>query len=379
MKVIQVVPCINEEAQGPSYTVPRLCDALADEGAQVALHVLMPVPVKQSLAFLRYSYPVLPIFQKLGISPEMRKALEIAVKESDILHNHSLWMMPNIYAGTVVKGMQCQLITSPRGTLSEYALSRSRGLKKLVWGLGQSKALSRAKCIHATAESEYHDIRRVGLKAPVAIIPNGIDIPFYEAKPDNSDRMRRVLFLGRIDPKKRVDVLLNAWASVQDKFPDWELHISGPDNGGYLNQMKALAGLLGAKRVSFTGPLYGTEKNRAYYSSDLFVLPTHSENFGMAVAEALAHGVPAVVTKGAPWSGLESYGCGWWIEGGEGPLVECLNHVLALPNSELQTMGMLGRKWMDQEFSWRHVGNMMYQTYSWMLGNGPLPDWIILD
>src|SRR5690606_27143605 len=136
---------------------------------------------------------------------------------------------------------------------------------------------------------------------------------------------RRLLFLARIHKKKGVDVLLNAWRRLEERHPDWELTIAGPDDGGYLDGMKQLAAALQLRRVDFTGPVYGERKSTLLQSSDLYVLPTHSENFGMTVAEALAHGVPAIVTKGAPWQGLEDHQCGWWIDLSEDSLAACLD------------------------------------------------------
>ena len=118
------------------------------------------------------------------------------------------------------------------------------------------------------------------------------------AKPQ--DRRRQLFFLGRIHPIKGINNLLRAWQVVEHRFPDWDLLIVGPDNAGYMDEMQALAAHLRLERVAFGGPLYGEEKLRAYQAASLFVLPTHSENFGMTVAEALAAGTPAIVTQGAP-------------------------------------------------------------------------------
>lgn len=181
----------------------------------------------------------------------------------------------------------------------------------------------------------------MGFRQPVAIIPNGIDIPSPIEKTPGG--MRTLLFLGRIHPVKGLDMLLPAWGSVQVCFPDWELRIIGPDNGGYLDKMRSLASKLGLMRVEFFGPLFGAEKWQAYAEADLFVLPTCSENFGMSVAEALASGMPAIVTRGAPWSGLSGYGAGWWVEPSRDALVASLENAMALPADSLMAMGQCGR------------------------------------
>jgi glycosyltransferase involved in cell wall biosynthesis len=248
-----------------------------------------------------------------------------------------------------------------------------------MWLLGQGRAVRRSHCFHATAESEYRDIRAAGLRGPVAIIPNGVDLGPGRAADASPDRRRRLLFLGRLHPVKGVDLLLGAWRQVQDRFPGWELVIAGPDENGYRAHLEECASQLGVRRVSFTGAVYGQEKVAAYRAGHLFVLPTHSENFGVAVAEALAQGLPAIVSKGAPWSGLESHGCGWWVEPGLAPLRDCLAEALALPAAQLAEKGARGRDWMRDEFSWELVGRMMYETYQWLIGGGVSPAWVWED
>lgn len=190
---------------------------------------------------------------------------------------------------------------------------------------------------------------------------------------------RQLLFLGRIHPVKGVDVLLRAWQAVEHRFPDWDLCIVGPDDGGYRREMEDLAARLGLKRVVFRGPLFGEEKLRAYRESSLFVLPTHSENFGIAVAEALAAGTPAIVTKGAPWRGLENQGAGWWIDIGVDPLIACLEKALDSQPATLSEMGRAGRDWMSRDYSWDRIGEKFEATYRWILKGGETPSWVRLN
>jgi glycosyltransferase involved in cell wall biosynthesis len=172
---------------------------------------------------------------------------------------------------------------------------------------------------------------------------------------------------------------LPAWKVVQNKFPEWELRIVGPDNRGHMDEMKVLANSLGLQRVVFTGPLIGSEKKGAYADADLFVLPTYSENFGMTVAEALAAGTPAIVTKGAPWIGLGETNAGWWIDTGIDPLVTCLEHALSQPRTSLDTMGLNGRRWMEGDFSWDNIAAKMKATYDWISNGGSKPECVIDD
>ncbi len=374
MKVIQVISRISDEASGPSYSVPRLSDALGQLETEVHLHVLAPAP-KASPTYQIHPHPGWRFLNRLGLSPGMRRALSREAGAAAVIHNHGLWMMPNIYPEWAVRGTACRLVVSPRGMLSVWSLRRSVWKKRVMWFLGQGKLLHASHCFHATSEIEYGEIRALDLRAPVAIIPNGIDIPALST--GVAAGPRRLLFLSRINPKKGVDILLHAWQRVEPCFPEWELHIVGvSDPPNYQAQMKRLADDLGIHRVCFPSPAFGPDKTHQYQRADLFVLPTHSENFGLVVGEALAHGLPAIVTKGAPWSGLEERGCGWWIEQGVDSVAECLQSALALSPDKLREMGRKGRQWMEQEFSWKHVGGMMLETYRWLVGGGTPPAWV---
>ena len=376
--ILHVVPGISDKASGPAYSVVRLCESLAEIGNTVQLVALDWAPLSLPPPFYK-SFPLGMGIKRLGFSRKMREWLRAQAVSgtAHIIHNHSLWMMPNVYTGMAVRNTNCRLVVSPRGALSPWILQRSKWAKRMFWILFQKSTLLQAVCFHATAEIEYRDIRALGFKQPVALIPNGIDIPELPIFPLPEKRI--LLYLGRIHPKKGVDILLNAWRGLQGRFPEWRLEIIGPDNEGYLGKMKKLAGELSLTSVTFRGPLYGTEKFDAYRRADLYVLPTHSENFGITVAEALASGTPAVVTKGAPWSGLEKEKCGWWIDIGVGPLTECLSEAMSKSTEELAAMGGRGRAWMERDFSWERIGEMMYKTYEWVLGGGPPPDWVVTD
>lgn len=376
MRIIQVVPSISQEASGPSYTVVRLCQSLIDMGEDVRLAALDWAPMPIVPSYLK-TFPLGFSPRRLGSSPRMRRWLEQEATSGrvDVLHSNSLWMMPNVYPGRACRrNRDCRLVVSPHGTLSEWALGTNRLQKGTFWRLLQEPTLRMATCFHATAESEYDDIRRLGFTQPVCVLPNGVDVPSLSVTPTVA--RRQLLFLGRIHPKKGVDLLLRAWAAVESRFRDWDLHIVGPDNRGYLAEMEALATKLRLERVVFRGTLYGDEKLAAYRAARLFVLPTHSENFGMTVAEALAAGTPAIVTIGAPWGGLEREGAGWWIEIGVDPLVASLEQALATPPARLAEMGMAGRQWMIRDYSWGRIAEQFSKTYRWLLEGGQTPTWV---
>jgi glycosyltransferase involved in cell wall biosynthesis len=238
----------------------------------------------------------------------------------------------------------------------------------------QWRALRRADLLHATSEVEYRQIREAGLDAPVVIIPNGVDLPpLRVAKPGGTPRT--LLFLSRLHPIKGIDRLLHAWRTLQDEQPEWRLVLAGPGEANHVREIHELVHRLSLKRVELPGPLYGPRKASAFASADLFVLPSHSENFGMAVAEALAHACPVVVGRGAPWQGVEREGCGWWTSNEADALGATLSAAMALSCEEMEARGRRGRAWMERDFGWTSIGRRMARAYAWLLRNGsPEPE-----
>jgi glycosyltransferase involved in cell wall biosynthesis len=248
-----------------------------------------------------------------------------------------------------------------------------------MWAVCQSRTATQANLLHATSNGELADLRRFRLRQPVAVIPNGVQVPELPPLEPVAGRAKRLLYLGRIHPIKGIANLLHAWHAVEADFAEWELVVAGTDGGdGYLKTMQQEAQTLGLQRVRFPGPVYGTEKAQMYAGASLYVLPTQSENFGMTLAEALAHGVPVIVTTRAPWGEVAEKGCGWWIEFGVEPLVTSLRHALSLSDGELRQRGALGRRWMEEAYSWRNAAVMMERVYRWLIHGGAMPEFVSL-
>lgn len=384
MRLIHVVPAISEEASGPTYSVVRLCESLQAAGNELALVALDWAPVTNPPEFLKV-FPLGRGPARLGRSPLMYRWLMERCSSGtvDILHNHGMWQFNSLYPGWACGRRDVCFVHSPRGAFSKWAMEHGSKAKRVFWPLLQRPSLECAACFHVTSDAEYHDVRRLGFRQPVAIIPNGIDVPpEVERQGDNT---RTLLFLSRIHKKKGIENLLAAWRVVQRRFPDWRLLIVGGDEGyyggqGYLNSLKQMHATLKLERVQFVGPLFGSAKWKAIAAADLFVLPTYSENFGMAVAEALAAGVPAIVTKGAPWSGLVRNDAGWWIDVGVEPLVVAMIDAMGATQDRRARMGANGRAWMIRDFSWPEVARRMTATYAWLRDRGlPVPDWVRTD
>ena len=320
----------------------------------------------------------------------MSRLIEKAASDADIIHSHALWMFPGIYARRAAARLDRPLVISPRGMLDPWSLERSRVSKRLAARLYENRNLRLAYLLHATSDLEAESIRRFGLKQPITVLPNGIDInaasepgsrEVLERRFPELQRKRWLLFLGRLDPKKGLDTLLELWRQMGPRFPDWRLVIAGPDLEGFGARM--IAAVASApellSRTTFTGMLEGEEKRAALAHAELFVLPTHGENFGIAVAESLAHGTPVVTTTAAPWEALVRRDCGWWVEPEGNAIKGALEMALSLPASELSRMGENGRELVREQFSWDSIGAQWVEVYRWILSGGKPPGCVRIE
>jgi glycosyltransferase involved in cell wall biosynthesis len=378
MKVVHIIPDAYKEASGPTYSVTRLCESLLCERVEIQLALLGNQVPNDDRNYLKYFKPGYGP-ARLGRSPEMNRWLtkQVNLGVVDLIHNHSLWMMPNVYPGWATRGTKIPYVVSPHGTMSAWAMKSGSKLKKIFWPLIQKPSINHVAMFHATAVNEYEDIRRMGFMQPVAIIPNGIDVPLY--RPKQEGPIRTLLFLGRLHPVKGIDSLLRSWARLQSEFTEWRLQISGPGDEDYVRSLKLLSSQLQLTRIHFSGPLYGADKFEAYRQADLYVLPSHSENFGMTIAEALACGTPCIVSKGAPWSCLRTRNAGWWHDISENALFDVLVDAMGKSQVDLEIMGENGRKWMLEDFAWPQIASSMHAAYDWLLKRGERPECVVLD
>ena len=382
--VDHVLASVSDPSAGPSHSVPGLAMATARHGIGVRVDTIAgwrgrwPDPDLGPVPLHQHRLGPWPGLARLGYSPAMRKALASATEGALVLHAHGLWLLPNAYPAWLAarrRNAPTRVIHAPRGMLGAEALAFSSLAKRAVWHLWQRQALARADCLHATAPSELAEIRAAGMHQPVAVIPNGIAIPGQTARPGG----RTILSLGRLHPKKGLDRLIRAWSQLAPRHPDWRLRIVGAPELDYDRTLTALAHSLGAERLSIEPALHGDDKTRAFAEAGLFVLPSLNENFAMTVAEALSHALPVISTKGAPWQGLETHGCGWWIDHGDEPLAASLDQALGLADETRAEMGARGRDWMMREFGWDSIAERMIAVYRWMLGAEPVPSDVQLD
>lgn len=383
MRIAHIVANIDEEASGTTYTVPSLVAALNRRGhdaevvtvSRKGLTIAFGAPVRSFTADKVFP----PVLKRLGRSRQM--AQYIKTTNPDIFHANGLWMMSSIYPATYAARSGKPLVLAPHGMLGRDALKFSRPVKNLFGILYQNRAFQSVSCFQATAQSELEDIRAFGLKQPVAIVPNGIDLPELRAGPSKgANTAPYILSLGRVHPKKALDRLIAAFAMLAMDFPDWRLRIVGPSEVGYAQTLDAQARALGlSDRVAIEPPVFGEAKVRLMQDAQIFALSTLHENFAMTVAESLAVETPVISTKGAPWSGLEANGCGWWIDHGEEPMAGALRTAMALSNDQRRAMGMRGREWMNRDFGWSGIAAKMEQVYEWLMQTSQMPDFVHMD
>lgn len=372
--ILQIIQGVSNLSAGPTYSVARLAEELVRIGERCEVSALggPPADWPSTVRLVRYDEW---LAQKLGVSFEQWLALRKLSAEESVLHGHGIWRAANLFPLWLPTTHRAKLMVSPRGMLSEWSLNHKRLRKMPFWLALQKPALARVDAFHATAQIEYEDIRRAGFRQPVAIIPNGVEIPPIE----NVRKRRKLVFLSRIDPKKGLEMLIGIWARLASDYPDWDLVIAGPLGDRYADTVQALAAESRAPRLLFAGQVSGLGKHILLSSASLFVLPTYSENFGIAIAEALAHGTPVVTTTGTPWRELSDRGAGWWVAPSIEPIEAALRTAMSLSMPALAEMGQRGRTWMEADFGWRQIAVNMQATYDWLLNRGSKPDFVVTD
>jgi glycosyltransferase involved in cell wall biosynthesis len=223
--------------------------------------------------------------------------------------------------------------------------------------------------LHATAAQEADNLGAFALGPPIRAIANGVDLPdLPPAAPSVASRARTALFLGRICPVKGLPMLVQAWARA--RLAGWRLIIAGPDEAGHRREVEAAVAAAGLSEVvSFAGPAFGEAKTQLLRQADLLVLPSHSESFGMAVAEALAHQVPVLTTTAAPWPMLADRGCGWRVRPAVEALADALRDAAACDAPTLRRMGEAGRALIESDFGWARIAAEFAALYA-SLGRG---------
>lgn len=357
---------------GPTQSLANLCLSLQTMGIHAPIATLgKHPPIGLPTGLELHAFPTAPP-HFLGRSPSLERFLTHT--PSELIHAHGIWLWSTRHARLAAAKRQIPFVISPRGSLEPWCLNDKRHKKQLAWRLWEGANFRSAALLHATSMMEVNTLRNLGLRQPIALVPNGLEFP-TPSQVKKGPR-RRAIFLSRFHKKKGVDHLLRAWAETQPRFSDWDLWLAGPDEGGTRVDMEQLAQDLGiTESVTFSGPIYGADKWSTLAASDLFILPSHSENFGNVVVEALSQGIPVLTTQGTPWLELEQQRAGWCIplEG----LPTALAGALALPRLELEAMGARGSRWAHAHFHASVTGALMKQAYLWLLGQSSRPSHIL--
>lgn len=382
MHVCLTITSLAKNTGGPATVVEHLSEHLAQMGMNVTV---MTHGAGINRIELKPKHPqveVVHVSSGTQLFDSLKKNLmdRLNSEKFDLVHNFGIWMPMNHAVSAACKESALPLMISPCGMLAPWALRYKAWKKKLAWWLYQRRDLDYASVLVATAKQEMLDIQRQIPGKTIALVPNGVNLPEWVkvSEPSNikvgrEKLIRKAVFLGRIHPVKGLKNLVEAWGRVR---PDgWQCILAGPDEAGHKSELVALLRTLGLEQdFVFPGLLEDGQKWNLLREADLFLLPSFTENFSVAVVEALAAGVPVITTKGTPWEELTLHHCGWWVDVGIESLVQALHEAMSLSDNQRHEMGNRGRQLARAKYAWPHVAKQMQATYEWVLGKGPIPD-----
>ena len=298
-----------------------------------------------------------------SVSPSLLVTAWRLIRRADIVHLSATYSFPTLPVLAMARILSKPLVWTPHGAMIPWKDTRKRILKSL-WNRVCGLLLERARSIiHVASEREAAGARSALGEADIRVIPFGISISAIERKRAARDRPLHLIYLGRLDPIKAVDNLLRALALPQARFAT--LSVCGTGTVEYEASLHALASHLGLDgRVRFEGHVEARAKEEQFARADVLVLPSHTENFGYVVAEALARGVPVIASKGTPWEGVERHGCGMWVDNSPEALADAINE---LPSMDLTGMGEGGKRWVTEWLSWPVIAAEMTAAYEGLL------------
>ena len=321
--------------------------------------------------------PIFPMTYKVTGPRSLGYSSQIAqlIGSPDVQHLHGIWMYHSFINHRFSKKTNTPYLISPHGMLDRWAIKNSGWKKKIAGYLYEYTNLRNAGCIHALCESEAISIRKFGLKNPICIIPNGVDLPVIDEHSERSNGRKQLLFLGRLHPKKGLAELFDTFAALESKLTEtWQIVVAGWGDDVYLENLKKQTQSLGiANQVQFVGPKFGVEKENLYRQCDAFVLPSFSEGLPMSVLEAWSYGKPTLITKecNLPEASLTqaSIECDCGTMG----IHVGLEKLLRMPVLEQQMMGNRARKLVESDFNWPTIALQMKEVYLWLLRQSARP------
>ena len=377
MKILFVIPALGSVYGGPSQCVLDLAQVLGDRGIELDIVTTtangatqLNVPTHAWIKEKSYRIQYFPYWNLLDykLSWSLTHWLFQHVADYDLVHTNAIFSYTNLPAHWACQLYQIPYIMTPHGMLEPWALSYNSWKKKLYFYLFEKLSLQRATAIQALASTEAINLQRLGIKSPVVIVPNGIHQNNFQNLPNPETRHKMlILFLGRIDPKKGLDLLAAAFKKVHAQFPQTHLIIAGPDNIGFSPTVKRyFAEVNCLEAVTFTGMLTGSLKFAALAAADLYVAPSYSEGFSMSVLEGMASGLPCVITTGCnfPESKIEKAALVVDIDAKH--IADALLLCLVNPE-EAKQMGDRARQFIFENYTWNNIAYKMEQIYSKIL------------
>lgn len=366
MKLIHFIPSIDRTSGGVgaymqllSKELGKLCDLyIVTENTEHQLKIenadILYIPCN--------------ISQYKAMKKEWHKIIDEI--KPDLVHVNCCWMPCCALVQKWAQKSGYKVVLTPHGMLEPWIIARHYWTRKFPALLFyQKKAIVNADYLHATAESEKENLLKLGYNNRIQIIPNGVDLENIPMK-SSWKRTKTILFLSRIHIKKGINFLIEAVASLKNELNGYRVIIAGEGEENYIHELQKLAKENGISDIiQFVGGVYGDLKWELFQTADVFVLPTHSENFGIVVAEALACGTPVITTKGTPWQELETYHSGWWTEIGTQATIKALRSFLSLTEMELKNMGINGRKLIEEKYSAKSMALKMTELYNRLKGN----------
>jgi glycosyltransferase involved in cell wall biosynthesis len=376
MRVLHVSPYFAPAYRygGPARSILGLCRGLLDQGVGVEVFTTtangseeLPMEVVERGSFegvpVRYFPRSFPRRQFAASS--LRAALAEKLRGVDLVHLHGLWNLPVWTGARECMRAGLPYVVSPRGMLDQGSFSHHRWRKEICFRMWERSYLSQSAFLHATSRSEEESLDRLSLGPSIVRLPNGVDPGTGMTTSRRSSGDGVVLFLGRLHPTKRIDLLLAAMDRVRSIRPGARLVLAGPPDG--LDLERLLRDASRKEAVQVLGEVT-TEKWSLLSSADVLVLCSDSESFGMSVVEALAVGTPVVATRTCPWEELETERCGYFVEQTPAGIAEGILAVLSDP-AGARAMGERGRKLVANRYHWTVIGREMARRYRGILGS----------
>ena len=377
--VVFVTGSLYDNASGPYTALKSTVSALVEAGTSV--QVLgskdRPDQLDQTPGWASKSVYALPKVGPYSLHYTPQISNHLKRMQFDLGHFQSVWLWNCAAAARHCFRKKIPYIVTLHGNLNPAALRMSKLKKWVAFQWFVEEYLQNAACLHALNEQEYRAIRAFGLKQPVCIIPNGVDLPSQIVhRPSSVASKKTLLYLARLHPIKNLEGLISAWEMLPQPHRDqWQLIIAGDGEARYkafLQRLVAEKKL--SESIDFVGFITESAKGDRLANADAFILPSHSEGLPMGPLEAMAYGLPCLLSRPCNLPEVVQARAGIDFDTTPEAIARALTHFFDLPATEQQALGQRGRILVEQKFSWQQVATQLICVYDWMLGRGQTPD-----